>query len=237
MCARWPVGPMRRAMACRHAPPMHAEVIRGITIRPLRKGEREVVQSVFDGLGPRSRLLRFGGAKTALSAADLDALTLVDADHHVLVALVRRHADRDRAPRPRRRRGRGRVRGRRRVAAPRRRLDPRRPARRRRSRGRHRTTARHDARRQPELVGIDAPRHQRADHAHRRGPARGLRPGRPLGLENHALPRLEDLPVMDGDVIGQVEHAGHIAARVGPDPAGTRQRNRTARRRTRAASR
>jgi hypothetical protein len=67
---------------------MHAEVIRGITIRPLRKGEREVVRSVFDRLGPRSRLLRFGGAKTALSAADLDALTLVDADHHVLVALV-----------------------------------------------------------------------------------------------------------------------------------------------------
>lgn len=88
MGARWPVGPMRRAMACRHARRMHAEVIRGITIRPLRKGEREVVRSVFDRLGPRSRLLRFGGAKTALSAADLDALTLVDADHHVLVALV-----------------------------------------------------------------------------------------------------------------------------------------------------
>ena len=88
MCARWPVRPMRRAMADRHARPMHAEVIKGITVRPLRNGERAVVQSVFDRLGPRSRLLRFGGAKTALSTADLDALALVDADHHVLVALA-----------------------------------------------------------------------------------------------------------------------------------------------------
>jgi GNAT superfamily N-acetyltransferase len=67
---------------------MHTEVIKGITIRPLRRGEAEVVHAVFDGLGPRSRLLRFGGAKTALSAADLELLTRVDADHHVLVALV-----------------------------------------------------------------------------------------------------------------------------------------------------
>lgn len=68
--------------------PMHTEVIRGITIRPLRRGETEVVQSVFDRLGPRSRLLRFGGAKTTLSAADLELLTRVDADHHALVAVV-----------------------------------------------------------------------------------------------------------------------------------------------------
>lgn len=67
---------------------MHAEVIRGITIRPLRRGEAAVIQSVFDRLGPRSRLLRFGGAKTMLSAADLELLSRVDEDHHVLVALV-----------------------------------------------------------------------------------------------------------------------------------------------------
>ena len=67
---------------------MHAELIRGITIRPLRRGEADVVQAVFDRLGPRSRLLRFGGAKTALTAADLELLTRVDEDHHVLVALV-----------------------------------------------------------------------------------------------------------------------------------------------------
>jgi len=67
---------------------MQAELIKGITIRPLRRGETEVVQAVFDRLGPRSRLLRFGGAKTALTAADLELLTRVDGDHHVLVALA-----------------------------------------------------------------------------------------------------------------------------------------------------
>jgi GNAT superfamily N-acetyltransferase len=67
---------------------MHAEVIRGITIRPLRRGETDVVQAVFDRLGARSRLLRFGGAKSALSAADLEQLTRVDANHHALVAIV-----------------------------------------------------------------------------------------------------------------------------------------------------
>jgi GNAT superfamily N-acetyltransferase len=67
---------------------MRTEVIRGITIRPLRNGEAAVVQSVFDHLGPRSRLLRFGGAKTVLSAADLEALCRVDERHVVLVALL-----------------------------------------------------------------------------------------------------------------------------------------------------
>jgi N-acetylglutamate synthase-like GNAT family acetyltransferase len=65
---------------------MHTEVIRGITVRPLRSGDAEVVQAVFDRLGPRSRLLRFGGAKSTLSSADLRELSLVDDRHHVLVA-------------------------------------------------------------------------------------------------------------------------------------------------------
>jgi GNAT superfamily N-acetyltransferase len=68
---------------------MKAEVVRGITIRPLRNGERDAVQAVFDRLGPRSRLLRFGGAKTILSEADLRQLSRVDGDHHVLLALAR----------------------------------------------------------------------------------------------------------------------------------------------------
>jgi len=68
---------------------MHTELINGITIRPLRNGERGVVQAVFDRLGPRSRLLRFGGAKNVLLPADLDQLSRVDASHHVIVALVR----------------------------------------------------------------------------------------------------------------------------------------------------
>jgi len=65
---------------------MNAEVIRGITVRPLRGGETEVVQAVFDRLGPRSRLLRFGGAKNVLLPAELKQLARVDGDHHVLVA-------------------------------------------------------------------------------------------------------------------------------------------------------
>jgi len=63
-------------------------VVRGITIRPLRNGEKSAVQAVFDRLGPRSRLLRFGGAKNVLLPSDLDVLARVDANHHALVALV-----------------------------------------------------------------------------------------------------------------------------------------------------
>jgi L-amino acid N-acyltransferase YncA len=67
---------------------MRTEVVEGITIRPLRNGETAAVQAVFDRLGRRSRLLRFGGAKTVLTRADLEHLARVDCDHHVLVALV-----------------------------------------------------------------------------------------------------------------------------------------------------
>ena len=69
---------------------MNAEVIRGITVRPLRNGDTEVVQAVFDRLGPQSRRLRFGGAKNVLTRADLDQLARVDGDHHVLVAWLDR---------------------------------------------------------------------------------------------------------------------------------------------------
>src|SRR5262245_5476313 len=68
---------------------MRAEVVKGITIRPLRNGETEAVQAVFDRLGARSRLLRFGGAKTVLTRYDFEHLACVDETHHVLVALVR----------------------------------------------------------------------------------------------------------------------------------------------------
>jgi GNAT superfamily N-acetyltransferase len=67
---------------------MRTEVIKGITVRPLRNGEEAAVQDVFDQLGPRSRLLRFGGAKTVLSPADLALLSLVDDHRLVLVALI-----------------------------------------------------------------------------------------------------------------------------------------------------
>jgi acetyltransferase len=65
---------------------MNAELVRGITIRPLRNGDTAVVQAVFDRLGPQSRRLRFGGAKNVLTAAELAQLARVDGDHHVLVA-------------------------------------------------------------------------------------------------------------------------------------------------------
>jgi GNAT superfamily N-acetyltransferase len=68
---------------------MRTEVVRGITIRPLRNGETAAVQAVFDTLSSRSRLLRFGGAKTVLTSYDLEVLARVDCDHHVLVALAK----------------------------------------------------------------------------------------------------------------------------------------------------
>jgi acetyltransferase len=87
MRERWPVKPMRRAIRRNDAAKrMNTEVIRGITVRPLRSGETAVVQAVFDRLGPRSRLLRFGGAKAVLTSGELDQLALVDGEHHVLVA-------------------------------------------------------------------------------------------------------------------------------------------------------
>jgi GNAT superfamily N-acetyltransferase len=79
---------MRRATRARHGFGMRSEVIRGITVRPLRNGETEAVQAVFDRLGARSRLLRFHGAKNVLTRSDLELLSRVDATHHVLVALA-----------------------------------------------------------------------------------------------------------------------------------------------------
>jgi acetyltransferase len=67
---------------------MRAELVGGVTIRPLRNGDTAAVQAVFDRLGPDSRRRRFGGAKNVLTAYDLAQLARVDANHHVLVALV-----------------------------------------------------------------------------------------------------------------------------------------------------
>src|SRR5262249_9478147 len=83
---RWPLRTTRRAIRSRQPESVNAEVIRGITVRPLRNGETEVVQSVFDRLGPQSRRLRFGGAKNVLTRGELAHLARVDSDHHVVVA-------------------------------------------------------------------------------------------------------------------------------------------------------
>jgi GNAT superfamily N-acetyltransferase len=75
-------------MPGRHARSVHTRRLPGLTIRPLRDGDRETVLAVFDGLGPRSRAQRFGGAKPRLSEAELALLARVDALHHTLVAWV-----------------------------------------------------------------------------------------------------------------------------------------------------
>ena len=69
---------------------MHARVVktRGgeITIRPLRNGDTQPVEQVFERLSARSRRLRFGGAKNSLSCGELAYLARVDGTRHVLVA-------------------------------------------------------------------------------------------------------------------------------------------------------
>jgi L-amino acid N-acyltransferase YncA len=67
---------------------MRSEHVDGVTIRPLRNGDAGSVQAVFDRLGTESRRRRFGGAKNVLTAYDLEQLARVDANHHVLVALL-----------------------------------------------------------------------------------------------------------------------------------------------------
>jgi len=59
-----------------------------LAIRPLRLGETEIVGSVFDRLGPLSRVLRFGGAKATLSESELDALADVGERRHAVVAFL-----------------------------------------------------------------------------------------------------------------------------------------------------
>jgi GNAT superfamily N-acetyltransferase len=58
------------------------------TIRALRDGDRETIETVFGRMGDRSREQRFCGAKPRLTETELTALALVDGDHHVLVGYV-----------------------------------------------------------------------------------------------------------------------------------------------------
>jgi ribosomal protein S18 acetylase RimI-like enzyme len=67
---------------------MHTRYVEGVAIRLLRNGDTATVAAVFDRLGPRSRELRFCGAKPRLSEADLALLSRVDGTHHVLVGYV-----------------------------------------------------------------------------------------------------------------------------------------------------
>ena len=67
---------------------MQTRYVDGITIRPLRPGDRATVAALFDRLGDRSRERRFCGAKPRLSERELALLAHVDGDHHVLVGFV-----------------------------------------------------------------------------------------------------------------------------------------------------
>lgn len=69
---------------CEPAPPAAGRIV----VKPLSPGDAETVLCVFEGLGPRSRELRFLTAKPRLTGRDLSALT--DVDGHDRVALVAR---------------------------------------------------------------------------------------------------------------------------------------------------
>jgi ribosomal protein S18 acetylase RimI-like enzyme len=88
MSRRWPVAARRRRRAGDDDEIVHTRCVDGVTIRPLQNGDRDSVLVLFERLGPRSRERRFGGAKPGLSEQELDALTRVDRDHHVLVGYV-----------------------------------------------------------------------------------------------------------------------------------------------------
>jgi hypothetical protein len=61
---------------------------RVILVRPLANGDVESVLAVFEGLGERSRRMRFNGPKPRLSPVELEQLAAVDATRHVLVAYL-----------------------------------------------------------------------------------------------------------------------------------------------------
>jgi ribosomal protein S18 acetylase RimI-like enzyme len=67
---------------------MQARYVDGVTVRPLRNGDRQTVEALFARLGDGSRAKRFCGAKPHLSEAELAVLSRVDDDHHVLVGYV-----------------------------------------------------------------------------------------------------------------------------------------------------
>jgi GNAT superfamily N-acetyltransferase len=57
-----------------------------ITVARLRPGDTATVKAIFEQLGERSRRLRFGGVKPALTPRDLELLSRVDAHRRALVA-------------------------------------------------------------------------------------------------------------------------------------------------------
>jgi RimJ/RimL family protein N-acetyltransferase len=63
-----------------------------VTLRPLEPGDDLSLREIFEGLGPRSRELRFLAPKPRLTSQDLRRLTAVDQhDHVALLAVEERH--------------------------------------------------------------------------------------------------------------------------------------------------
>lgn len=59
-----------------------------VTVRPLEREDRRLVQEVFDRMGEEARFRRFLAFKKQLSARDMETLTAVDHhEHEALVAL------------------------------------------------------------------------------------------------------------------------------------------------------
>jgi hypothetical protein len=72
---------------------MHTRVVKPkhgpeLLVRPLRQGDAETVQAVFDRLGEASRRARFNGSKHRLGEQELRWLAAVGPSHHVLVDYV-----------------------------------------------------------------------------------------------------------------------------------------------------
>ena len=88
MSTRWPEWAKTAGADRRSVTVMHATHVSGITIRPLRNGDAATVVALFDRLGDRARASRFCGAKPRLTDAELDLLSRVDGNRHVLVAYV-----------------------------------------------------------------------------------------------------------------------------------------------------
>ena len=88
MSTRWPEWAKNAGADRRSVTAMHATHVSGITIRPLRNGDAATVVALFDRLGEGARASRFCGAKPRLTDAELDLLSRVDGNRHVLVAYV-----------------------------------------------------------------------------------------------------------------------------------------------------
>jgi len=58
-------------------------------IRPIEKGDRQLLQTGFQRLSPDSRRMRFFSVKKALTEADLDFLTNPDGRDHIALGAVR----------------------------------------------------------------------------------------------------------------------------------------------------